>query len=239
MFEYEKEKNVFGILGGMGALASAEFLKTIYEHSARRFEREQEAPTVVLYSDPTFPDRTDSFLSGRDELVLGVLTDALRRLCELGASRIVICCMTSHYLLPKLSPELRARVLSLPDVIIDRIARGAKKHLLLSSTGTHRLRLFQNHARWASVAAQVVFLDPDEQARLHELIYQIKKGRALPQTLRFVESLLDKYQLDSYIVGCSEIHILAKHAEASHDHRERYGCVDPFTIIAQEITEES
>lgn len=84
-----------------------------------------------------------------------------------------------------------------------------------------------------------MFLNPAEQARLHELIYEIKKGRCLPQTLRFAESLLDKYGLDSYIVGCSEIHILARHSEASHDHRGRYGCVDPFAIIAQKITEES
>jgi aspartate racemase len=239
MFKTGTEKNVIGILGGMGALSSAEFLKTIYEHSSRRFEREQEGPIVALYSDPTFPDRTETFLGGRHELVLSRLVEALCRLCEMGASRIVICCMTMHYLLPELSVEMRGRVLSLPNVIIDRIARSKKKHLLLCSTGTQQLRLFQNHARWATVAEQFVFLNPAEQARLHELIYEIKKGRCLPQTLRFAESLLDKYGLDSYIVGCSEIHILARHSEASHDHRGHYGCVDPFTIIAQKITEES
>lgn len=36
MFKTGTEKNVVGILGGMGALSSAEFLKTIYEHSSRR-----------------------------------------------------------------------------------------------------------------------------------------------------------------------------------------------------------
>lgn len=239
MLEIGTEKNVIGILGGMGPLSSAEFVKTIYEYSSRRFEREQEAPVVALYSDPTFPDRTESFLGGRDELVLDRLIEALGRLCALGASRIVICCMTIHYLLPRLPPALRERVLSLPDVIIDRIAGSEKKHLLLCSTGTQRLRLFQNHARWASVAEQIVFLNPVEQARLHELIYRIKKGLCLPETLRFVELLLDKYGLDSYIVGCSEIHTLARHSEASPDRRRVYGCVDPFTIIAQEITEKS
>jgi aspartate racemase len=234
-----KENNVIGVLGGMGALSSAEFLKTIYEQSTRSGESEQEAPVVALYSDPTFPDRTETFLSGRNELVLGRLIEALRRLCEMGASRIVICCMTMHHLLPELPPDVRARVLSLPDVIIDRIARGEKRHLLLCSTGTQRLRLFQNQARWSSVAEQVVFLNPDEQARLHELIYEIKKGRSLPETLRFLDSLLDKYRLDSYVVACSEIHILAKHSEASQGHRGRYGCVDPFTIIAKTLRRKS
>ena len=48
--------NVLGVVGGMGPLASAEFVKTIYEYGLNR--REQESPSVVLVSDPTFPDRT-------------------------------------------------------------------------------------------------------------------------------------------------------------------------------------
>ena len=57
-------------------MASAEFLKTIYEYGIG--ENEQDAPIVVMYSDPTFPDRTDSFLAGEDELLLARLTAAFR-----------------------------------------------------------------------------------------------------------------------------------------------------------------
>ena len=49
---------LLGILGGMGPLASAEFLKTIYEYGTR--DLEQRSPACILYSDPTFPDRTSS-----------------------------------------------------------------------------------------------------------------------------------------------------------------------------------
>ena len=45
-----------GILGGMGPLTSAEFLKTIYEVNISG--PEQDAPACVLYSDPSVPDRT-------------------------------------------------------------------------------------------------------------------------------------------------------------------------------------
>ena len=239
LVEPRTERNVVGILGGMGPLSSAEFLKTIYEHSSRRFAREQEAPTVAVYSDPAFPDRTTAFLRGEEEVVLARLADAITRLCAMGASRVVLCCMTIHLLVPRLPRGLRERVISLPDVIIDHVARGGgRKHLLLCSTGSHRLGLFQNHPRWPSVAAAVVFPDAADQDRLHELIYEIKKGLCLPETLSFLESLLEKYGVDSYIAACSEIHMLAKHADASPGHRARYGCVDPFTIIARELTEE-
>ena len=44
----------------MGPLASAEFLKTIYEFNFSRTEKD--APAFVLYSDPSVPDRTEAIL---------------------------------------------------------------------------------------------------------------------------------------------------------------------------------
>ena len=57
-----EEREVLGIVGGLGPMASAEFLKTVYEYGIG--ENEQDAPIVLMYSDPTFPDRTESFLAG-------------------------------------------------------------------------------------------------------------------------------------------------------------------------------
>ena len=99
----EREKEVLGIVGGLGPLASAEFLKTVYEYGIGEYE--QDAPIVLMYSDPTFPDRTDSFLAGESELLLAKLTAALQCLSDAGASRFVICCMTIHYLLSRLPPH--------------------------------------------------------------------------------------------------------------------------------------
>jgi aspartate racemase len=58
------ERNIIGILGGMGPVASAEFLKTIYEDQLD--PDEQGAPIVMMYSDPTFPDRTKAFLASNN-----------------------------------------------------------------------------------------------------------------------------------------------------------------------------
>src|SRR5215218_739711 len=92
--------NILGVLSGMGAMASTEFVKTIYEYSVGGLE--QESPAVVLYSDPSFPDRSQIFLRGEDEVLLPRLIDASYRLCHMGAEKIVMCCVTIHYLLPKL-----------------------------------------------------------------------------------------------------------------------------------------
>ena len=227
---------VLGVLGGMGPLSSAEFLRTVYEYAVRDCEREQEAPAVVLYSDPAFPDRTEAFLAGRDEEVLGRLNDALRHLYALGATRVVMCCMTIHYLLPRVEDGLRGRVVSLPEVIRAALGRRGGRHLMLCSTGARRLGLFESRPGWDAVAASVVFPDAEEQERLHGLIYEIKKDRAVGEASEFLESLLDRHQVTSFIAGCSEIHMLAKQFLRPARRRQAYGCIDPFAIVAQELT---
>src|SRR5215216_2892794 len=139
-------RNILGVLGGMGPLASAEFVKTIYDYSLG--EHEQLSPAVILYSDPSLPDRTETLLGhGHDALLQGLVT-GMNRLCEAGASRIVICCVTAHYLLRNLPPHLREKVISLLDVISSSVAQAKKSHLLICTTGARHLGLFQRHREW-------------------------------------------------------------------------------------------
>lgn len=226
---------VLGVLGGMGGLASAEFVKTIYEFSGESTALEQEAPVVLLHSDPTFPDRTAAFLKGDTQALLERLVDALEFLCVMGASELVICCMTIHYLLPQVPSVLRERVISLVDVIFSSVESLKKQHLVICSTGTVKLGLLQSHPRWEQAKDYFIFPTEAEQQQMHELIYEVKLNRNLLEARLFVESLLAKHGVDSFVVGCSEIHLLAKQFAASDREPHGYGCIDPLTIIARQV----
>jgi aspartate racemase len=230
----ESGAGVYGVVGGMGPLASAEFLKTIYEFGLR--EQEQNSPTVIVYSDPSFPDRTTAFLKGDDDVLLAQLKRVIGRLCELNAVRIVLCCITIHYLLPRLSADARARIWSLLDVIADRLAEDDREYLLICSSGTRRLRLFEDHPRWRLFKDRLVLPSVEDQERLHrELIYRIKLTSNVSTLFPLLESMLEKYRVNAFVAGCTEIHVLAKRYAASGN---RHGiCLDPLTIIAQEIAE--
>jgi aspartate racemase len=227
-------KTIFGVVGGLGPLASAEFLKTIYEHSLAGCE--QESPIVMLLSDPTFPDRTSEFLNQSYDVLLGRLTESLYRLQELGVSRIVICCITCHYLLPRLPPDLREKIISLIDVVFERIMRIRKRHLLVCTNGTRKLQLFQSHEQWEAAKRFFVLPDEEDQEAIHKLIYRhIKSNKDVRTLLPTFEALMAKYEVDSFIAGCTEIHLPAKHFEFSNGNHKGYSCVDPLTIIAREI----
>ena len=217
----------------MGPLASAEFLRTIYEYSLDR--PEQESPVVLVYSDPTFPDRTEAFLAGRDQVLLEQLTHALSRLRSWDAAKIVICCMTIHYLVPRLPDDLQAAIWSMLDVIAENIEPGDKQHLLICSNGTRQLKLFENHPRWERIRQHLIMPSDDDQMRIHrDLIYPIKLNPDVSTAYPLLEMMLKKYNVDSFVAGCSEIHMLSKHFLARKE-SNGYRCIDPLTIIAQRM----
>jgi aspartate racemase len=233
----QNNKRILGVVGGLGPLASAEFLKTIYEHSLA--EREQDSPIVIVYSDPTFPDRTEQFLQGSYGLLLELLVEALQRLSHLHASRIVICCMTIHHLLHEVPAELRAPVISLVDVIFDKVMQTRQRHLLVCTNGTRQLEIFQRHEQWESVRDYIVLpVENDQQMIHHDILYQVKKNRDMGELTARLEGLVAKYEVGSFIAGCTETHLLAKQFAKSNGNGKRYGCVDPLTIIAQQIAQE-
>jgi aspartate racemase len=230
----ESDKPVLGVVGGLGPLASAEFLKTIYECSLAG--REQESPIVMLLSDPTCPDRTSEFLRHSYDNLLERLIESLNHLRDLRASKVVICCITYHYLLPRVPYELRKKVISLLDVIFDRITSVRKRHLLFCTNGTRKMQLFETHERWPTAKEFFVLPNEEDQNAIHDLIYGHIKSNKPVHTLRpAFEALMAKYEVDGFIAGCTEIHLPAKQFEISNGNHQGYSCVDPLTIIAKEI----
>ncbi len=233
----KSDKRVLGVLGGMGPLASAEFLRTIYEYSLG--QREQESPIVFLYSDPTIPDRTEALLRGDHDTLINGLTESLSRLFDFGVSKIVICCVTAHYLLEKLPVHLSQRVISLLDVIFAQLAKSPERHLLVCTNGTRQLKIFQNHPSWEMLKDYVVLPNQADQDLIHrEIIYGIKNNRRLSQANDLLELLLERYDVESFIAGCTEMHLVAKQFVAAEINQTRFRCLDPLTLLAKDIVKE-
>jgi aspartate racemase len=221
-----RNDDVLGIVGGLGPLASAEFLKTIYERSLR--EREQGAPKVIMYSDPSFPDRTTAIMSGNFGELVERLASILRGLSVLGATRTVVCCVTAHALFNRLPADLRSRLVSLCDIIFEQIIERPERRLLICSKGTRQIGLFEAHDLWPATQEYIVFPDENDQDLLHDLIYQIKVLRDVDELAPAFKSLLARYGVNSFISGCTEMHIVAKRLAIANG-------IDPLSIIAERI----
>lgn len=224
-------------MGGLGPLASAEFLKTIYQHAPAT--REQEMPVVFMHSDPTFPDRTEALLTGTGvQEIADRLQQALTNLLALDVSRVVICCITLHHWLPMLPAEHRSKIVSLVDIILDELARHPGPHLLLCTSGTRRVQIFQRQPGWAGVAERVSLPDEEDQQQVHSLIYRLKENYAPELGRELLDRLAAKYRVARFIAGCTEMHLLAKHCAAAPGRATPHVFVDPLTIVARTLAQD-
>lgn len=216
------------IIGGMGPLASTAFVDTIYERAARG--PEQDAPPLLVWSDPSFPDRSTVLLDGRSELLATRLEQAVRQCCQLGAERVIVCCVTAHAVLPLLPPDLRKRIVSLVEILLSAVIEQRRTLLLLASVGTRGSGVLERHPLWAEASRWLCWPDDADQQRVHRAIYDVKRNTGVPAAAALIKGLLRKYPTDSFAAACTELHIVHK----------RWGrpsppCVDPLDILASRI----
>lgn len=220
-----------GILGGMGPLASAEFLATLYRLNI--VEPEQKAPSCVVLSDPTFPDRTEAILADSVEILAKRLEKALQALLDQGADRIVIACVTIHHVLPLVPEPLRLKVVSLIDLMLDEILSNPCPCLLLATTGTRVARIFESHERWNQIERWVSFPDDEDQRELHKLIYGLKSGLSGETCLSWIDTLAARYRVESFLFGCTELHLL--HRFLATRPPSAKGIIDPLWTAARDL----
>lgn len=222
-----------GVLGGMGPLASAELLGTLYRMNLR--EPEQEMPSCVLLSDPTFPDRTEAILAGATDPLVERLEQALQALLAQGADRIVIACVTIHHILPRVAEPLRDKVISLLDLIADEVIAAPRRRLLLTTIGTRAARIFESHPRWRQIERWVAFPGDQDQATLHDWIYRLKAGASGEGCLEWIASLAAPYGVEGFMFGCTELHLL--HRLLGGRLPEALDVIDPLWTVARDVGE--
>ena len=222
------------MVGGLGPLASAEFVRTVYRLHVR--DREQRAPGLVLYSDPSFPDRTEALLGGAGEELVARLAVAIERLRAAGARRVVIACLTIHAVLPRLPPDLRRAVVSLVDLALDAVAADPRPRLLLATEGTRACGVFEAHPRWPAVARSLVLPNAADQRAVHRWIYRLKTQAPAARLVPWLGSRAAAYRVRGFLFGCTELHLLQpllgrrRTAWAA-------GVVDPLRIVAERVPE--
>ncbi|WP_344506636.1 aspartate/glutamate racemase family protein [Dactylosporangium maewongense] len=204
---------VLGVLGGMGPLASAAFLQTVYEVAVEQVApaAEQQLPRCLLDSDPAMPDRTEAILSGHTEELTRLVSDRIEALVRLGATRVVMTCVTAHHLIDRLDPGLRARLISVVDAVFAELdVAGEGRFLMLATTGTRKARTFERSAHWPAVAHRVVVPPPDAQDEIHYLLYRLKREPVSAELVERFERLADRFDCQGVIAGCTEMHLVTR-----------------------------
>src|SRR6186713_3023570 len=89
-----KPSRVLGVLGGMGPLATVDFLKKLIEETPA--SRDQEHVPVIAYSVPQIPDRPSAII-GQGESPLPQMLEGIHTLKRADAKAVAIACNTAHF----------------------------------------------------------------------------------------------------------------------------------------------
>lgn len=107
-----------GVLGGMGPLATVDFLRKLLD--ATPASSDQDHVPVVVSNIPQVPDRTAAF-RGVGPSPLDAMVSSGRRLVAAGAGVLVVPCNTAHLWFDELQEELRLPMLHLVDAAIEEV----------------------------------------------------------------------------------------------------------------------
>ena len=135
---------ILGVLGGMGPLASAQFM--IRLTLLTQASCDQDHVPTVLWSDPTIPDRAPALL-GRPGAAdpLPAIRRAVQGLRQAGCGAIAMPCNTVHGWADEIAAE-GLPVLHIVDAVADELATTLRPGATVGIIGTactHQLQLYE------------------------------------------------------------------------------------------------
>lgn len=201
-----KNERMLGVLGGMGPLASAQFMVRLTLLTPAN--RDQDHIPTVLWSDPRVPDRTEARLGdGPDPLPW--LLRGIEGLRRAGCGAIAIPCNTAHGWYDAMAEAAQLPILHIVDAAAQELRRlgvGPGRIGLMGTAGTLAMRLYQD--RLASQGWDCIVPDQEQMERLVSPSIALVKANRVSDAyapLAEVARSLAARGAASVVLGCTEI----------------------------------
>lgn len=199
---------VVGVLGGMGPLATLDFMRKVLD--ATPATRDQDHVPMIVSCVPQIPDRTAAF-RGEGGSPLEAIVACGRRLESAGADLIVMPCNTAHLWFDEVQAQLQRPMLHLVDAALREalaLAGPQARVGLLATDATIASGLYIN--RRLADAPQVQWLLPTAAEMLEQVmpgIEAVKAGRLAQGQALLAEAAhaLRQRGAAALVLGCTEI----------------------------------
>lgn len=221
---------LLGVLGGMGPLAAADFLKKLVEETPA--QNDQDHIPYVAWGVPQIPERPAAILGGGESPLPQMLRGVLQ-LKQAGAEAIAIACNTAHHWHAELERDGGLPILHIADAVCDALAAAGIESGavgLISTDGTVKAGFFQQ--RFAARGLECLASSRSDQDNLVlPAIASVKANdldRAHPLAMRAVENLLAS-GARAVVLACTETPLAVAHAP----HPAAAHCIDATRALAR------
>ena len=196
-----------GVIGGLGPMATALFMKMVIEMTDAAVD--QEHIEMIIYNCPQIPDRTNYILGISDEDPAPEMIRIGKTLGEQGVGLIAIPCVTANYFYEQLSEAIPVKII---DVIGEMCSylkeRNYKCVGLMATSGTVQSRLFQKV--FEELGCKLVLPSEERQKDVMHIIYQNVKANRPVDMDKFhaVSEELHRAGAEVIILGCTELSVV-------------------------------
>ena len=221
---------LLGVLGGMGPLATVDFLRKMIEETPAAGDADH--VPVVVYSVPQIPDRPAA-ITGNGESPLPHMLKGMHTLRQAGARVVAIPCNTAHYWYDDLVREGGLPILHIADAACAELpARGITADTvgIIATNGTLAAGFFQQ--RLASRGLRCLTSSAaDQEALVLPAIACVKRNdlaQAHALAVRAAQRLRES-GAQAIILACTEIPPAMEHAPCAVSDI----CVDATRALAR------
>jgi aspartate racemase len=200
-------RQLVGVLGGMGPLATVDFMQKVILSTPA--SRDQDHIPMVVYSVPQIPDRVSAIAAGTDEPFPAILA-GLRILERAGAQLIVMPCNTAHAWYDRLAASTDLDIVHMADAVRRKVGDRPETIALMATAATVRAGFYQ---RYLGDGHRKIIVPPEPVQDLLNAAIRAVKAAEASQARDFMqqagEAMLDA-GADRMLLACTELPLAAR-----------------------------
>lgn len=226
-------EKTLGVLGGMGPLATAYFMKITVDMTDA--QTDQQHIPMIVYNHTTIPDRTEYILDNSNPNPVPILQNDAKLLEQAGVNVIAMPCNTAHNFFEQIQKSVSVPVLHIVEETVKYIARRDKKCKkigILATKGTLKSGVYQDFCE--QYGLQAVLPTKAVSDMLMDIIYnKVKTGKkvSVAEFLGIIDDMRES-GCDAVILGCTELSVIK-----SDLHLMRYDIIDSLEVLAKRSIE--
>ncbi len=211
-----------GILGGMGPIATLDFLFKIVKNTDAK--QDSEHVHMLVDNNTEIPDRS-AYIQGSGENPEKFIIDSALKLQEMGSDFIVMPCNTAHYFYDNVKKALKIPVINMIDETAKNLI-GETKVGLLATKGTYFSNVYEKV--FTNYNIELVTPPMKFQDVIMEIIYKVKGGEIEfdKDKIDLIIEYFNNLGVKKLILGCTELPIVFKNVRVEGE------LVDPTKILA-------
>lgn len=221
-------RRLIGVLGGMGPLATVDFMQKVIETTPAKYD--QDHIPLIVYSVPQIPDRVGAAVAGTDEPLPAMLA-GIRTLEQAGVEAIAIACNTAHAWYDQLAASTKVPIIHMAQAVIDAEPKNATPIAVLATVGTLQAGIYQRY--FGKAGWQVLVPEGQDQGLIIDAIAAVKRGEIEHARASFDGAAASLLALGAgqLLLACTELPVAAKGSihEAC--------CLDATACLAQACVE--